>query len=283
MAEQDRHQLKLITLPKFSPDTYSAWAYKVKSILRLYGVWELVNGEEPRPNLPARNPTAQQREAVNDWDKRNYQAHSSLLQTVDDLNTAKFYEIETANGIWDRLKTEYGKPNSSKMLLALNTISSIKPETSETLDDHLKKFEQAYADLNFHAEGKFLPKSVINTTLLATLGQPFYTTRQALTPQLNELELPALFDMIRTADTDSSLWKQLKGIPEELQILQTQVAPLESRLTALESRISNSNSNNRGNGRGYPNRGRGRGRYRGNYRGQSRGGYRGGYKGGSKG
>jgi len=266
-------QLKLITLPNFNPEAYRPWSHKVESILHIYNLWELTIGEETRPNLHARNPTAEQRNATKDWDDRNNQAYGSLLQTIDESNTAKFYEVNTAKGIWDRLKLEYGQPNSSKMLLALNTLSNIKPEDSKTLDEHLKKFERAHADLIFHAQSDFLPKHVVNTTLLGTLGQPFLTTRQALNPQLNQITLPALFELIRTADIDGGLWKQSRGI--EIEALHTQVTPLESRLTALETRLSN--SINSGNGRG--NSHRGRGRYRGNSRGGFRGSHRGSYRG----
>ena len=263
--------LKPIELPKFDSLTYTAWAFQCRSLLELANVWNIVTGDEPRPAPLAAgtaNARAAQQARIDYWNSRDKQARSSLIKAVDSKQVAKFYNTPTAQGIWTRLKNEYGQPDQSKFIKYLNTLTSLSPPDFKSLEDYITRFEEVITECTYHADGNFLPPRQINLMFLGSLGNTWSHFRRSIADRIGNLSLPEVFALVRTADTDQDLWQETiasLNSDSTLRAFQTNVPTLESRLITLESRISDGSNNRQLN----------RGRFNGQSKGYRPGGYRG--------
>ena len=133
-------------------NNYLAWKVRTQTILKLWDIWGIVNGDIAKPD-----PSASPNEFA-EWKDKDVQAHAQITFTIKDVPLHRVYDAETSKECWDGLSVWYKEtweartfsllykvfrstlsdaeplgPQIDAMMQAARTVTSVGPE----LDDKL--------------------------------------------------------------------------------------------------------------------------------------------------
>ncbi|KAF3656077.1 hypothetical protein FXO37_15627 [Capsicum annuum] len=105
--------------PIFSGENYPIWALKMRTYLRAYDLWEVVEvgGEvNPLPNNPTMTQIKNHREKVS----KNFKALSCIQLALPEVIFARVMASETAKEAWDKLKEEFHGSDKIRQIKVIN-------------------------------------------------------------------------------------------------------------------------------------------------------------------
>ncbi len=232
-AEGTRLQVKALT-----GDNWGTWKFQIRLYLQANGLWNIVNGDEPRPDEDGPAATA--------WDSREYKAMAALGLTVD---TALLYIVidkTTSNEIWVALRDHFEKVSATNKYFLLTQLFELELKEGVSVDNHLKLFTELCQKLL--AVNCDVPQEVKTAALLRSLPASYQVLRTTLQMKGDDLRLEEVIQAISAEDQQRRSGRTKKTVS-----------------TVAESAFQ---AGGRGRGRGE---GRGRGRGGRNGRGFGRG------------
>ena len=118
MSSESSHRSRY-GIEKLREHTYQTWSFQCKMLLSEKKVWNIVNGDYPRPKEAGDYPdeeygkfTKAAKEKIEtevyEWDESNEDALRIICFTVSDELQAPIRSGKTAKGAWDELRAVHG-------------------------------------------------------------------------------------------------------------------------------------------------------------------------------
>src|SRR5579871_3775254 len=133
MAEETNKD-NTITLTKFKPREYRAWATTACATFGVRGVLDIVEGKElnPTPINPDGTVAAinvQLRARILKWQRNHELAREALLKSLEPAEVIKLGTAQnSAPAIWERLRNRYGQILDIKYVKALREFHSLEKD-----------------------------------------------------------------------------------------------------------------------------------------------------------
>ena len=143
MSNSENTQVPPPLFSKLNEYNYHIWKFDIQALLQRNGTWQIVNGTIPRPVLDLAGQDS--------WDTRNYNAAGVIYSQVDPSIQPLIREhLDSAKGMWTKLKEHYAKDNAASRFLIVDEFLSISKQTDESLtslcarvEDSLQKVRSA--------------------------------------------------------------------------------------------------------------------------------------------
>ncbi|KAF2318538.1 hypothetical protein GH714_008752 [Hevea brasiliensis] len=105
--------------PVFDGQNYQLWAVKMKTYLRGFDLWEVVETGNGPPPLRA-NPTVTQLKHYAEESAKKYKSLSIIHAAVTETIFTRIMACDTGKEAWDRLKEEFQGSEKTKQMQVLN-------------------------------------------------------------------------------------------------------------------------------------------------------------------
>ncbi|XP_016558044.1 uncharacterized protein LOC107857713 [Capsicum annuum] len=121
----------------FSGENYSIWDLKMRTYLRAYDLWDVVEvgGEvNPLPNNPTMAQIKNHREEVS----KNCKALSCIQSALSEVIFARVMASENAKEAWDKLKEEFHGSDKIRQIKVINLrreFEILRMKDSETIEE----------------------------------------------------------------------------------------------------------------------------------------------------
>ncbi|KAF2320048.1 hypothetical protein GH714_022530 [Hevea brasiliensis] len=129
--------ISLATPPVFSGENYQIWATKMKTYLKAFDLWNVVETGEDPPPLRA-NPTLAQIKNHNEESMKKFKALTCIQTAVSDSIFTRIMACETAKEAWDKLKEEFQGSERTIQMRVLNLrreFENLKMKDSDTVQE----------------------------------------------------------------------------------------------------------------------------------------------------
>ena len=188
------------TTPKIDPlngDNYTAWKRCLEWILDNLDLWPLVDGTEKEPEpVDVRNPTADEKRAVEEWRKRDKKTRKEICLRVSDKYLVYIDQTMTAREIWTRLQGIFESKAAVGIVNIRHEFFRTFAKDSTNIEEHVRKLRGLYLQLN--ARGQMVSGDNLSNTLLTSLldlWSTFITTVNASgITLLSENLIPRILD-----------------------------------------------------------------------------------------
>lgn len=247
----------VISCPMLNATNYTIWAMRIKILLKVHEVWEVVETES-------------------DDIKKNNLATALLFQSIPEALILQVGELDTAKKVWEAIKARHTGAERVREA-RLQTLSSefdrLRMKETDTIDDFVGKLGEISS--KSAALGENLNETKIVKKFLKSLPRKKYIHIVASLEQVLDLKNTTFEDIVGRL---KAFEERIAEEEEDTQESQTKLMLANSE-SPQQNRDNNNNygrdssnynrdgSNYRGRGRGgrFYNRGRGRGRYTYNY------------------
>ncbi|MCO5599384.1 hypothetical protein L7F22_053486 [Adiantum nelumboides] len=190
---------KFYQIEKLQGSNYLPWSLRIKMILEKSGNWGIIDGSE---RDPAKQPVAPGAQAPTDaekaaWKKKDLDARTEIILHLGDRQLQLVRTLETAQEMWDLLKTQYQQTNVVSRVLLHKTLNDIQMAAYPTTEAFLEAWQSA--DDNLLIAGLNLSEEVQVNILLAALPDTWqsFVSQHSNTPNL---KLTTLLANIRQED-----------------------------------------------------------------------------------
>lgn len=226
-----------IKCPLLTATNYTVWAMRMRILLRVHKVWEIVETE-------AEN------------DERNDMAMALILQSIPESLTLQVGELSTAKKVWDAIRTRYvgaERVKEARLQTLMADFDRLRMKETETIDDFSGKLSEISSKSS--ALGEDIEEAKLVKKFLKCLPRRKYIHIVAALEQVLDLKTTTFEDIVGRL----KVYEERVEDEEEAQEDQSKLM----YATAESQSNRGFNGENRGRGRGgrYLNRGRGRGRY----------------------
>lgn len=240
--------LKTIRCPMLNATNYTVWSMRIKVLLKIHEVWEVV-------------------EAESDDVKKNNIATGLLFQSIPETLILQVGEAGSAKKIWDGIKTRHmgaDRVREARLQTLGAEFDRLKMKETESIDDFAGKLSELSS--RSAALGESMDETKLVKKFLKCLPRKKYIHIVASIEQLLDLKKTTFEDIIGRL---KAFEERIAEDEEETQDNQTKLmyANNEPQQQNQDNRYNRENYNYRGRGRGgrFYGRGRGRGRYAYNY------------------
>ena len=229
-----------IKCPMLTSTNYTVWAMRVKVLLRVHKVWEVIENES-------------------DNGEKNDMATALLFQSIPEALILQVGELDTAKKVWDAIKSRHmgaDRVREARLQTLTAEFERMKMKDSDTIDDFVGKLSEISSKSS--ALGEVIEETKLVKKFLSSLPRRKYIHIVASLEQVLDLKTTSFEDII------GRLKAYEERVAEEEDETQNKLMYAEN----TESQPASTYSNNyRGRGRGgrFNNRGRGRGRYNDRY------------------
>ena len=172
---------------------YALWAFVLKNILIAKDLWDIVSGEEKRPENPTiitpsrgiasssstSTVSSTSSEAQKKFDKRNAQALSLISLSIKRNLLTSIRYATSAKQAWDTLESMYDVKNEARILALRNELSRLKMNDNDNLLDHLNKLKSIVNQLE--TMGDTIKDSQIVSIALNSLSSNYANFVMSLT------------------------------------------------------------------------------------------------------
>ena len=140
------------TAPKIDPlngDNYTTWKRHLEWILDDLDLWPLVDGtdKEPEP-VDVRNPTADEKQAVEEWRKRDKKTRKEICLRVSDEYLVYLDQTMTAREIWMRLQGIFESKAAVGIVNIRREFFRTFAKDGANIEEHVRKLRGLYLQLN---------------------------------------------------------------------------------------------------------------------------------------
>lgn len=236
-----------INCPMLTTTNYTVWAMRIKILLKVNEVWEVVETES-------------------DNIKKNNIATALLFQSIPESLILQVGELNTANKVWEAIKARHmgaDRVREARLQTLSAEFDRLKMKEADTIDDFVGKLSEISS--KSAALGESIEETKMVKKFLKSLPRKKYIHIVASLEQVLDLKTTTFEDIVGRL---KAFEERVAEEEEEDQDNQTKLM-YASNDSQPQNRDSNSReyNNYRGRGRGgrYYNRGRGRGRYVYNY------------------
>ena len=89
-------------IDKLTRHNYDTWAIQMECILTIAQLWEIVTGDEPKPDDDGENSVV-----VDQWVKRDKEARARMLLAITATELKQIKGEVTSHNIWMKLQTTF--------------------------------------------------------------------------------------------------------------------------------------------------------------------------------
>lgn len=236
-----------IKCPMLSATNYTVWAMRMRILLRVHKVWDIVETEAAD-------------------DEKNDMALGLLFQSIPETLTLQFGELSSAKKVWDAIKARYvgaERVKEARLQTLMADFDRLKMKEMEKIDDFVGKLTKI--SLKASALGEEIEEPKMVKKFLKCLPRKKYIHIVAALEQVLDLKKTIFEDIIgRLKVYEERIEEEEEEAQEEQGKLMYADKETSSYRGNTESqRYQNSDTRYRGRGGRYQNRGQGRGRYNG--------------------
>ncbi|KAL1187803.1 Retrovirus-related Pol polyprotein from transposon TNT 1-94 [Cardamine amara subsp. amara] len=145
---------RTLTIPVFNGQNYELWATRIKTTLKIQGLWEVIDkGIPPKPK-------PKEDDALEKWKETEMQdmkALQLLQMAVTDLVLMKVVSATTSKEIWEKLQETY-QGNEKAKLVRLDSLNKefedLKMREGEKIWDYTDKIQEVVNQMSLLGEEK---------------------------------------------------------------------------------------------------------------------------------
>jgi hypothetical protein len=217
------HQLKkTISLTELTPEDYQLWAVQLEATFTVHKVWDIVNGNEPKPlpipengedistdeNTPDVDLTqysAPTRKKLADWQDCHALALQALLTCLDRSTLTRVAHLKSASAIWLALSREFGPVSDIKRGEAQTAFHSILKDPSTSITDHINRYVQLQQQVDYHRPPgeRLVSPAEVNLNFIRSLGPDWRTFHQSISNEIRAMPRSALLARVRIFSQNS--------------------------------------------------------------------------------
>jgi hypothetical protein len=211
-----------ITLPAppvFTGKKYEIWSVKMKTHLRAYDLWEVVETAAEPPPLQE-NPTVAQMRYHSEQVAKRAKALTILHSAVNDDVFMRISHLETAKQVWEKLEEEFFGNERTKQMQVLNLkreFEALKMNEAENINDFMTKVMKVVNQIRLLGE-QFLDSRIVEKVLVV-LPERFESKISALeeSKDLSKIALTELVNALQ-AQEQRKLLRQEEASETALQV-----------------------------------------------------------------
>ncbi|TXG62100.1 hypothetical protein EZV62_013463 [Acer yangbiense] len=216
-------------VPQFYGENYQIWTVKMKSYLKVFGLWEYVAEDKQVPPLRA-NPTIAQIKQHEDEKMKKDKAMTCLHSALSDLIFTSIMHLETSKSIWDELKNRFEgsvRVKSVKLLTLKREFENLKMKDSETVKDYSSKLSELVNQMRLY--GDVVEDYKVVEMMLVSLPNKF-EVKVAAIEESCDLRALAVSEMV------SKLDKHLFMMSQACMVASTKIWYVDSGCTSHMAR-----------------------------------------------
>jgi hypothetical protein len=123
---------------KLDGSNFINWKFKMQTLMEGYGVWNIANGTELKPNVAAGVTSTQ----IQDWEKCKNKAKVLLSMSVKDNIIPHIRDATTSTETWIALKALYETSNTNRILFLKTKLLGIKMDGNESVSSFLGRIKE---------------------------------------------------------------------------------------------------------------------------------------------
>lgn len=227
-----------IKCPILNATNYTVWALRMRILLRVHKVWEVVETEA-------------------EDNAKNDMAMALLFQSVPETLILQVGELGTAKKVWDAIKARYvgaKRVKEARLQTLMAEFDCLKMKDTETIDDFVGKLSEISSKSS--SLGEEIEETKLVKKFLKCLPRRKYIHVVAALEQVLDLKTTSFEDILGRLKAYEERVAEEEEVPEEQGKLMYANSDTQSNRGGF-----NGDSRYRGRGGRYQNRGRGRGRY----------------------
>ncbi|XP_047097580.1 uncharacterized protein LOC124711510 [Schistocerca piceifrons] len=157
------------------PEDWAKWKWHISTVLRSYGLEDIINGTHERVELP-QDATSAQKEAYVEWHKDDVKAASLIASALCKTVAELLLMCKNAKEIWDKIRARFERSSTQRLNMLIETFFRVKRDETEDISAHVAKLQKLFVDLNDELakhEENTLPERILNGGILSTLGKDY--------------------------------------------------------------------------------------------------------------
>ncbi|CAK9801103.1 Retrovirus-related Pol polyprotein from transposon TNT 1-94 [Anthophora plagiata] len=161
---------------------------QAEALLIKNDLWNYVNGKKRRPRVDAAD--TQTEAAANEWDINDRKAKSDLILSISPSELKQVKACETANEVWEKLRSIYASRGPAKRAALLRKLTSHRMSSGEDVREHINKFIEVVdklAEMNID-----IHKDLQSAMLFNSLPENYENFRCAMESRDDLLDLDIL-------------------------------------------------------------------------------------------
>ena len=221
--EKDRGSSS-IKCPILNSTNYTVWAIKMKILLKVHKVWDIIETEEGD-------------------DEKNNMAMALLIQSIPEALVLQVGELDTAKKVWEAIKTRHmgaDRVKEARLQTLMAEFDRLKMKDNETIDDFTGRLSEISS--KSAALGEEIEESKLVKKFLKSLPRKKYIHIVASLEQVLDLKTTSFEDIIGRLKA----YEERVAEDEETSEEQRKFMYANSEQQSTRSY----NGNNRGRGRG---------------------------------
>lgn len=153
-------------------ENWAAWKFQVRVTLKSHSAWDVVTGQDVKPEHPteATEAAAHERKLAA-WIKSDNVAQKIIATTVDDQPLLHIINCESSKEMWDKLISVYDQKSETSVHMLQQQWYSATKSSSDSMATHIAKLEDLAHRLK--TLGEQIPDSMIITKILMTLPSTY--------------------------------------------------------------------------------------------------------------
>ncbi|XP_057994944.1 uncharacterized protein LOC131175255 [Hevea brasiliensis] len=188
--------------PVFDGQNYQLWAVKMKTYLRDFDLWEVVETGNGPPPLRA-NPTVTQLKHYAEESAKKYKSLSIIHAAVTETIFTRIMACDTGKEAWDRSKEEFQGSEKTKQMQVLNLrreYELLKMKESEPVKEYADRLMKIVNQIRLLGED--LPKKRVIKKVLVSLPEKFESKISSLedSKDLSEISLAELVNSLQVVE-----------------------------------------------------------------------------------
>lgn len=124
---------------KLNDSNYQHWKFQIEIVLRAAGLWEIVNGDTPRPTADAEQAA---------WDEKDVWAQSIIVPNVGKNQTYHIFNCRTSQEIYARLKDPNSDASTLNKQHTLSKFFNYKISPEQSILQAYREIEELARNLN---------------------------------------------------------------------------------------------------------------------------------------
>ncbi|XP_073222445.1 uncharacterized protein [Cicer arietinum] len=153
--------------PVFTGKSYEIWSVMMRTQLRAYDLWEVVETATEPPPLQE-NPNVAQMRYRSEQVAKRAKALTILHSAVNDDVFMRISYLETAKQVWEKLEEEFFGNERTKQMQVLNLkreFEALKMNEAETINDFMTKVMKVVTQFRL-LEEEFLDSRIVEKVLV---------------------------------------------------------------------------------------------------------------------
>lgn len=139
---------KISTINKFDGNDFSIWKAQVESILEVKDLANVLTTSKPRRSEKATDAKKAQKEnEISEWEKKDKQAKSLLLLSLDNKHVRLIIKCKTAREIWERLISVHEQRSAASKIVKQKEFFDLQMRSNEDIQDFISRAEYLYGIL----------------------------------------------------------------------------------------------------------------------------------------